>query len=81
MEGESTQHERGLWEKIFSRENLQAALKRVRENKGAPGVDGMRVEELPSHLKEHWVSILKKLEEGKGCVALLPRREKGSRLT
>jgi RNA-directed DNA polymerase len=75
MEGESTQHERGLWEKIFSRENLQAALKRVRENKGAPGVDGMRVEELPSHLKEHWVSILKKLEEGKYQPSPIKRQE------
>jgi RNA-directed DNA polymerase len=64
MEGENTQHEGGLWEKILSRENLQAALRRVQENKGAPGIDGMTVEELPSHLKEHWPSIRGKLEEG-----------------
>lgn len=64
METESTQHEGELWEEIFSRKNLQAALRRVQANKGAPGVDGMKIEELPGHLKEHWVSMRRKLEEG-----------------
>ena len=54
----------GLWERIFSRENLIAALKRVERNGGAPGVDGMTVEELPEHLKVHWPSIRGKLEAG-----------------
>jgi group II intron reverse transcriptase/maturase len=75
MEGESTQHEGRLWEKIFSRENLQTALKRVRENKGAPGVDDMTVEELSSHLKEHWPSIRGKLEEGKYQPSPIKRQE------
>jgi RNA-directed DNA polymerase len=75
MEGESTQHEGRLWEKIFSRENLLAALKRVRENKGAPGVDGMTVEELEGHLKEHWPSIREKLEEGKYQPSPIKRQE------
>jgi RNA-directed DNA polymerase len=75
MGGESTQHEGGLWEKIFSRENLQAALKRVQENKGAPGVDGITVEELPSHLKEHWVSIREKLEKGEYQPSPIKRQE------
>jgi group II intron reverse transcriptase/maturase len=63
MEGESTQHE-GMWETIFSRDNLYAALARVQSNKGAPGVDGMTVDELPEHLKAHWPSIRAKLEDG-----------------
>ena len=54
----------GLWERIFSRENLIAALKRVKRNGGAPGVDGMTAEELPEHLKAHWPSIRNKLEAG-----------------
>jgi len=54
----------GLWERIFSRKNLIAALKRVKRNGGAPGVDGMTVEELPEHLKVHWPSIRGKLEAG-----------------
>jgi group II intron reverse transcriptase/maturase len=60
---ERTQHEgEELWEQIFSRTNLFAALKRVQENGGAPGVDGLTVEELPDHLRKHWEGIRAKLE-------------------
>jgi group II intron reverse transcriptase/maturase len=59
-----TQHEGGLWEEIFSRPNLFAALERVQRNGGAAGVDGMTVEELSEHLKAHWLSIRDKLEAG-----------------
>jgi group II intron reverse transcriptase/maturase len=65
MERERTQHEEGLWERIFSRGNLQAALERVQKNRGAAGVDGMTVDELPTHLRAHWPSIRAKLDEGK----------------
>lgn len=59
------QHEAmGLWERIFSRSNLFMALERVQANDGAPGVDGMTVEEFPAHLKAHWPSIREKLEAG-----------------
>jgi group II intron reverse transcriptase/maturase len=65
MEKEMVQHEEiGLWELIFSRSNLFRALERVQANGGAPGVDGMSVEELPEHLKAHWPSIREKLEAG-----------------
>lgn len=65
MEKEMVQHEEeGLWERIFSRSNLFIALERVQANGGAPGVDGMTVEELPEHLKAHWPSIREKLEAG-----------------
>jgi len=36
----------GLMERICERENLSRAYKRVKANGGAPGVDGMRVQEL-----------------------------------
>jgi RNA-directed DNA polymerase len=63
LEKEMTQHEgEGLWERIFSRTNMFRALDRVKENKGAAGVDGMRVEELSEHLRKHWISIRAKLE-------------------
>jgi RNA-directed DNA polymerase len=75
MEIETTQHEVGLWERIFSRGNLQAALARVQENRGAPGVDGMTVEELPDHLRVHWSSIRAKLEEGKYRPSPVRRKE------
>jgi RNA-directed DNA polymerase len=65
MEQEMVQHEEvELWERIFSRSNLFRALERVQANGGAPGVDGMTVEELPEHLKAHWPSIREKLEAG-----------------
>src|SRR3972149_3579418 len=36
----------GTWEAVFERENMQTALKRVESNKGAAGIDGMKVEDL-----------------------------------
>lgn len=46
-----------LMEEVLRRENLLKALKRVVSNKGAPGVDGMSVEELPDHLRTEWPAI------------------------
>lgn len=42
-----------LLEKILHRDNLNAAYKRVKQNGGAAGVDGMTVEEMLPYLKEH----------------------------
>lgn len=41
-----------LWERIWERQNLSAALKRVERNGGAPGIDGMTVKELRPYLKK-----------------------------
>ena len=57
-----TQHEGSMWERIFSRENMQKALGRVKGNKGAAGVDGMTVKDLSAHLKAHWPTIRAKLD-------------------
>lgn len=54
-----------LLERVLSRPNLQAALKRVRQNKGSPGIDGMSVEELPEYLREHWVELREQLLAGR----------------
>ena len=54
----------GLMEKVCERRNLQAALKRVRKNKGSPGIDGMTVDELPKHLREHWPRLREQLLAG-----------------
>src|ERR1700722_19838119 len=53
-----------LMEEVCERGNLQRALKRVKANKGAPGVDGMRVKALPGSLREHWPWIRPQLLEG-----------------
>ena len=44
--------------------NLRKALARVRRNKGAPGIDGMTVEELGAHLKDHWPETKFRLLDG-----------------
>lgn len=53
-----------LMVKVVSRRNLQVALKRVRRNKGSPGIDGMTVDELPHHLREHWPALREQLLTG-----------------
>ena len=53
-----------LMEEVCERTNLKKALKRVLKNKGAPGVDGMTVEDLPGYLKEHWPTIREQLLNG-----------------
>ena len=49
---------------VLERSNLQRALKQVRRNKGAPGIDGMTVDELPEYLKHHWLEIRECLIDG-----------------
>ena len=49
---------------MLRRENLKQALARVRSNKGAPGVDGMSVDELAPYLKENWPRLREELLGG-----------------
>ncbi len=51
-------------EEVLDRETVKKALRQVRRNKGAPGVDGMTVAELPVYLKEHWPAIRDQLLRG-----------------
>jgi len=51
-------------EEVVERGNAKAALKRVRQNKGSPGVDGMTVDELPEYLVENWETIREQLLAG-----------------
>lgn len=53
-----------LMEEIVHSENAKKALKKVLQNKGAPGVDGMTVDKLPGYLKQHWSSIRQQLVSG-----------------
>jgi RNA-directed DNA polymerase len=53
-----------LMEQVVSPENAQAALERVRSNRGAPGVDGMTVDELPGWLRGHWPALRASLLDG-----------------
>ena len=51
-------------ERVVARDHGTAAVKRVRQNKGSPGVDGMTVEELPPYLAAHWEAIRAQLLDG-----------------
>ena len=53
-----------LMEEVCGRENCKQALKRVKANKGSPGVDGMTVQQLPEYLKQHWPAIREQLLSG-----------------
>ena len=64
----------GLMELVCERQNLQAALKRVRKNKGSPGIDGMTVDELPEHLRAHWGELREQLLSGAYQPALVKRQ-------
>ena len=54
-----------LMEAVVGRENMRRALKRVKANKGAPGIDKMPVSELGGHLIEHWPRIREDLLDGR----------------
>src|SRR5580700_9326270 len=53
-----------LMEEVCQRENCWQAYKRVKANKGSPGIDGMTVGELSGYLKQHWPSLREQLLRG-----------------
>jgi RNA-directed DNA polymerase len=58
---ESPTETKQIMEEACKPDNLEQALRRVTANKGSAGIDGMRVEELANHLKEHWAEIEEQL--------------------
>jgi RNA-directed DNA polymerase len=56
--------EQTMMEQVLEAENLNRAWKRVRANRGAPGVDGMDVESFPKFHAQHWERISSDLREG-----------------
>ena len=64
-EGEERGGAGGLLEGILDRDNLNRAYKRVRSNKGAPGIDGMTVEDALPWLREHGEELLESLRDGR----------------
>lgn len=53
-----------LLEEVLSFDNLASAWKRVRSNKGAPGIDDVTIDEFPDRTREHWKEILQSLLDG-----------------
>src|ERR1700722_14536548 len=54
-----------LMEAVCDPENIEAALRAVVRNKGAPGVDGITVQQLPGILKARWPEIEDQLLQGR----------------
>lgn len=65
VENEPPRYGNELMEEICKRSNIRTALDRVVSNKGAPGVDGMHVNQLRSHLNRHWPQVQEVLLAGK----------------
>jgi len=61
---ESLAGQERLMEEVCDRKNLEVAWKRVRNNKGSSGVDGMSIDETADYLKEHWPTIREQLLNG-----------------
>ncbi len=55
----------GLLEAALTRHNLQTAWKRVKANKGAPGVDGLDIEQTAQFMRQQWPEIRQALLAGK----------------
>ncbi|MFN8552904.1 MAG: hypothetical protein U0103_15645 [Candidatus Obscuribacterales bacterium] len=64
IETENLALEHELMKEVLDPENLKKALKQVMRNKGAAGIDGMTVEQLPQHLRENWKWIKRTLQLG-----------------
>jgi len=74
----------GVMQEVLQADNLRAALRQVQANKGAPGIDGMTVDQLPGYLKEHWPGIKALLLQGRYKPhpvrrALIPKPDGGVR--
>ena len=64
-----------LLEKILYKDNLNKAFKRVKANKGAPGIDGMTIEEALPYLREHQKELVGRIFAGKYTPAPVRRVE------
>ena len=64
-----------LLEKVLDRDNLNRAFKKVKANKGAPGIDGMTVDDAPEWLKEHKGELLESIRNGKYKPSPVRRKE------
>ena len=66
---------RFLMGRVVEGGNLRRALKRVQQNEGSPGVDGLTVDELPAHLRRHWAQIREQLLTGRYQPSVVKRVE------
>jgi len=53
-----------LMEEVLAAENLRRAWMRVKANRGAPGIDGMHIEDFAAFARERWPTIRERLSDG-----------------
>ena len=53
-----------LMAQVVAKANVLKAWRRVKSNKGAPGSDGMTLEDFPAYAREHWPTIRQSLLDG-----------------
>ncbi len=76
---------RALMELVVRHPNIDRAAKRVKSNKGAPGIDGMKVNELGDWLLKGWPSVREQLlagtyEPSPVRKVMIPKRGGGERM-
>ncbi len=54
-----------LMEAVLSPANLHRAWRRVKSNRGAPGIDGLRIEDFPAYARDQWPAIRQSLNDGR----------------
>jgi group II intron reverse transcriptase/maturase len=64
-----------LLERILDKDNLNRAYKRVKANKGAPGIDGITVDEIGDYLRENQKAIIERIKKGKYTPDPVRRKE------
>lgn len=74
-EGKERDGAENLLERILDRNNLNRAYKQVKRNHGAPGIDGMTVEQALPWLREHRAELLQSIREGKYNPSPVRRKE------
>ena len=74
-EGKERDGAENLLERILDRNNLNRAYKQVKRNHGAPGIDGMTVEQALPWLQEHRAELLQSIREGKYNPSPVRRKE------
>ncbi|ALP37552.1 group II intron reverse transcriptase/maturase [Paenibacillus sp. IHB B 3084] len=74
-EGKERDGAEGLLERILDRDNLNRAYKQVKRNHGAPGIDGMTVEEALPWLRENRGELLQSIREGRYKPSPVRRKE------
>ena len=54
-----------LLQAVLHSDNLSRAWKRVKSNKGKPGIDGVTVEDWPAHARLHWQDTREQIDQGR----------------